>query len=450
MALSIIKPFVHVEDANGNPYVGAKLYVYLPGTTTLASIYSDSGLSVALANPLSGAYGSDAAGNFPRAYIAAGSYKLRAETSAGVLIWEMDNIDTGLSAGSGALPIASGGTGGITAAAARTNLDVPSNSELADLASDITDIQASLQNIVSAPQGRLTLTSATPVMAAGVSAATSVYYTPYLGNLVPIYDGTQFNTTAFSELTLTLNSNHVLSSIYDIFLFDDNGTIVIGTGPAWNTITAGAGARGTGAGTTELTRSVGGLLTNAYAMTARNGATTYSVNANRGLYVGSMFMDGTNGQISCHTAVGQSRKWGLWNAYNRKTVSLRVVDGTSSWSYTSATIRASQSASANSLTIFAGLAEDIFDLRFTQEVQTNTSSGAAVIGIGYNSLTTTSGKTGHVGILGGVNNIADAVAEHQALPALGINTITALEGGITTATFFGAEASMLLSARWLA
>jgi hypothetical protein len=102
------------------------------------------------------------------------------------------------------------------------------------------------------------------------------------------------------------------------------------------------------------------------------------------------------------------------------------------------------------LTIFAGLAEDIFDLRFTQEVQTNTSSGAAVIGIGYNSLTTTSGKTGHVGILGGVNNIADAVAEHQALPALGINTITALEGGITTATFFGAEASMLLSARWLA
>jgi hypothetical protein len=160
MALSIIKPFVHVEDANGNPYVGAKLYVYLPGTTTLASIYSDSGLSVALANPLSGAYGSDAAGNFPRAYIAAGSYKLRAETSAGVLIWEMDSIDTGLSAGSGALPIASGGTGGTTAAAARTNLDVPSNSELADLASDITDIQATLQNIVSAPQGRLTLTSA--------------------------------------------------------------------------------------------------------------------------------------------------------------------------------------------------------------------------------------------------------------------------------------------------
>jgi hypothetical protein len=41
MALSGIKPFVHVSDSNGNPYVGAKLYVYLPGTTTLASIYSD-------------------------------------------------------------------------------------------------------------------------------------------------------------------------------------------------------------------------------------------------------------------------------------------------------------------------------------------------------------------------------------------------------------------------
>ena len=105
MTLQIIKPYIHVEDANGNPYVGAKLYVYVPGTTTPAAIYADAALSIPLANPLSGATGSDAAGNFPRAYIAAGAYKLRAETAAGVLIWQEDNIDTGLSAGSGALPL---------------------------------------------------------------------------------------------------------------------------------------------------------------------------------------------------------------------------------------------------------------------------------------------------------------------------------------------------------
>jgi len=71
----IVKPYIHVEDANGNPYVGAKLYVYVPGTTTLAAIYADAALSVPLPNPLAGVTGSDAAGNFPRAYIAAGAYK---------------------------------------------------------------------------------------------------------------------------------------------------------------------------------------------------------------------------------------------------------------------------------------------------------------------------------------------------------------------------------------
>jgi hypothetical protein len=97
-----------------------------------------------------------------------------------------------------------------------------------------------------------------------------------------------------------------------------------------------------------------GILVNANAMaTARNGATTYSVAANEGTYVGSLFMDGTNGQITCHTAYGQSRKWGIWNAYNRSSgisegwrrdgdVDLRIPDHP-----------AANGSSANSLTIFS-------------------------------------------------------------------------------------------------
>src|SRR2546430_11194181 len=86
---------------------------------------------------------------------------------------------------------------------------------------------------------------------------------------------------------VTLNPTHPASNIYDVFVFKGAGIPTIGTGPAWNTATAGSGARGTGAGTTELTRAVGGLWTNAFAMTARNGATTYAVNVNQGTYVGS-------------------------------------------------------------------------------------------------------------------------------------------------------------------
>jgi putative ABC transport system permease protein len=35
-------------------------------------------------------------------------------------------------------------------------------------------------------------------------------------------------------------------------------------------------------------------------------------------------MDGTNGQVTCHRSFGQSRKWGLWNAYNRRPLYLKA------------------------------------------------------------------------------------------------------------------------------
>ncbi len=449
MALSIVKPFVHVEDSNGLPYVGAKLFVYLPGTTTPAAIYSDAGLSVPLSNPLTGATGSDAAGNFPRAYIAAGSYKLRAETSVGVLIWEDDYIDTGLSAGSGALPIASGGTGGTTATAARTNLDVPSNSELADLASDITDIQSALQNIVSAPQGRLTPTSGTPVISTGVTAGTAVYYTPYLGNLLPIYDGSQFNTVSFAELTLTLNSNHTASNIYDVFVFENSGVVTIGTGPAWNTATAGAGSRGTGAGTTELTRSIGGLYTNAFAMTARNGATTYSVNVNQGTYVGSLFIDGTNGQITCHVVWGASRKFGVWNAYNQVRIALLVGSSTASHTYASATYRPFDNTTANNAQTLCGLPINTITARYDQY---GAGSGGAVnfaSGIGINSTTAVSGIPGTGQSPQNLNTTTSAAALLAA--GIGINTFTLLQAvNSGTATYTGTETNCRMAVEHMA
>ena len=147
--------------------------------------------------------------------------------------------------------------------------------------------------------------------AADVASATSVYYTPFTGTLVPIYNGSQFIPTAFTELTLTLVASHALSTLYDVFVFSDSGTLRLVTGPAWSNSGAGAGARGSGAGTTELSR-LNGFWVNTVSMTARNGATTYSVAANRGTYVGSIFIDsGAAGQVTCHRAWGQSRKWSI-------------------------------------------------------------------------------------------------------------------------------------------
>lgn len=451
MAVHGSKPFIHVSDSNGNPIVGARLHVYEAGTTNYRAIWSDAGLSISLPNPLASANASDAAGNFPRFYMASGTYKLRAETAAGSLIWEWDNIDTALSAGAGALPVNAGGTGATTAAGARTNLDVPSNSELAALASDISALTSSIQAIIGQPQGRLTLTTGTPVLSGGVSAGTAVYYTPYTGTQIPIYGGTIFGVKTFAELTLTLNSNHVANAIYDVFVWEESGVVTVGTGPAWNTATAGAGARGSGAGTTELTR-LSGIFVNANSMTTRNGATTYSVAANRATYVGSISMDGTNGQVSCNVDWGQSRRWGVWNAYNREKVILRVGDNTATWTYGVATIHQSNSAAGNTGQCFIGLPGHWLRTEFNQNVSSASSSAAPTIGIGENSTTAYAANCYLTIPAPGVAGSSFFVlAKYATIPTIGVNNYNMLETSVSVSTTFrGGPEDCMMIMEWTA
>jgi len=80
MAFSPNAPLIQVIDTNGNPIVGAKLHVYE---------VNDAALTTPMTNPLAGANASNAAGYWPVFYMAAGLYKLHAETSVGTLIWEV-------------------------------------------------------------------------------------------------------------------------------------------------------------------------------------------------------------------------------------------------------------------------------------------------------------------------------------------------------------------------
>ena len=86
----IYNPLTQVLDANGDPYSGAKLYVFDAGTTTNRTTYSDKALTTPNANPLV----ADSAGRFGPLYIAASAtdYKLRVDTSADVVVYTQDNI----------------------------------------------------------------------------------------------------------------------------------------------------------------------------------------------------------------------------------------------------------------------------------------------------------------------------------------------------------------------
>jgi hypothetical protein len=303
---------------------------------------------------------------------------------------------------------------------------------------------------VPPPQGYLTLVTGTPVITSDQAAKTAVFYTPDKGNLIPIYNGSKFTPTEFSELTLTLVASHVASTLYDIFVWSESGVVTVGTGPAWDDSAAGSGDRGTGASTTQLTR-IKGLLVNAVSMTARNGNTTYTVGANLGTYVGSIFMDGTNGQVTCHRAFGQSRKFGIWNAYNRRPIILKAGDATASWTYGTDTFRASNNAAANSLTVFTGLAEELFHCDFRQTVSESTSTNEVPrIGIGWDSTTSASGFVGRVGVDIANGPVMSITAQNIQSPQIGISVVSCIEASAAnTSTFHGGNDDMQLVVGWM-
>src|SRR3989304_10545818 len=334
-------------------YSGGSLNFYISGTATPKNVYSDAALSVSIGAELTLNSAGYYAGEIFLAEAAA--YKVALEDSAGSVVWTADPVSSSGYSVDAQVITYDGNPNGFVAGTAgtgaiqsdmiwdRTNSVLYICTVSGVAASAVwTAVNASATTpSVPHPQGRLTMTSATPVISTGVTAGTAIYYALYNGNLVPIYNGTSMVPTEFTELTLSLVASHTAGSIYDVFVWAESGVLTLGTGPAWTNATAGRGGRGTGAGTTTLS-PVKGLWTNAVAMTARNGSTTYSVSANRATYVGSIHMDGTNGQLSCLTAFGQSRKFGVWNAYNRKPIVLLVGDSTASWAYTTATIRQSR------------------------------------------------------------------------------------------------------------
>ena len=312
------------------------------------------------------------------------------------------------------------------------------------------------------PQGYLTLIPEStdplsPVPSSDQSAKTAVYYRPDKGDLIPIPNGSNFAVKSFSELTLALVSNHVANAIYDVFVFDDGGTLRLVTGTAWNTATAGSGARGTGAGTTELTR-LKGLLVNKNQMTVRNGATTYTMAAMSGLYVGTLYMDESNGQITCHVTAGQNRKWGVWNAYNKRQLQISASDSTTSWDTPGTSFRQSRGQTGNKVTVLTGISDSDIDIIFSQHVRIGTTIAelSCDIAIGINSTSSGSGSIGRhykspgVGIA--VQTGATVNAEYVFRGNLGISSINCLERapfGSSSNTAFDGGSFMRLTAKWM-
>ena len=273
--------------------------------------------------------------------------------------------------------------------------------------------------------GRLTLTSATPILTTTVSGATTVYFTPYNGNLVPVWNGTNFIDTIFAEVsqatTDTTKSPAAVaaSSVYDIFGWVSGSTFYATRGPAW---TSGTG-RGTGVGTTQLTR-VQGTLVNQYSIV--NGPA-----AGYGTYLGTI---ASNASSTIDFIFGAAASGGtaavlnLWNMYNRVQIGTTVTDSGASYSYSSSAWRQARASAGNKISFVSGLAEDSMSVSYSAAGIATANTKFGSIATGLNSTTTPYGFIApFTGVNYGSGESSSATVPANIPPALGINYIAALE-----------------------
>lgn len=377
----LIPPKFRAFDSNGDPLSGGLLYSYAAGTSTPLATYTTRAGSVANANPVV----LDANGEANVWTTPGVDYKFELRSSAGVVQWTVDNVPSG---------------------------------ESEDATSD---------SVATDPGGRLTLTSGTPVTTADIDSLT-LYYAPYKSNKVPLYDGSAWALHSIaSELSQTTADTTkspaavANNSNYDVFVWDDSGTLRLSRGPAWSSDTS----RGTGAGTTELER-IDGRYVNKVSIS--NGPA-----AQRGLYVGTVRSDGSA------TLNDKLAKRHVWNTYNRILRPMKVLETADTWAYATATYRQARASAANQLDLVIGLSEDAV----RAEVRTNAgrdTNGSATVGIGVDSTSTAVAAGRTRWIANGALDVADygVGATFVGYPGIGRHYIAWLEKGDgTNVTFYG-------------
>lgn len=294
--------------------------------------------------------------------------------------------------------------------------------------------------------GRLTLTSGTPVLTATTSAATTIYYTPYVNRFVPIYNGQSFEINDFgaelsqattdttkSPAACTTNSN------YDLFVWNDSGTYRCTRGPAWTSSTA----RGTGAGTSQL-QMIAGIWTNQVAIT--NGPA-----ANRGTYVGTVRTNGSS-QVDFvfggSSSGGTAASIGVWNMYNRVTLNPYSADTVSSYTYQTDTLRQANSSSGNQISFIRGMDEDAVNSIANSTFSQSIATAVASIAIGLDSTSSNSGIIAFGIGAPTASCLCPASAIYTGYPGVGWHYLARLERSqpAGTCTWYGSVVNTLPSA----
>lgn len=215
------------------------------------------------------------------------------------------------------------------------------------------------------PGGRLTLESGVPVSTTDQTAKTTIYYTPYIHNIINLWDGANWAPTEFTETSLALGTI-TSGKPYDVFGYVSAGALVLEL-LAW---------------TNDTTRAT--------AVTLQDGRYCKSGDKTR-LLLGTFYTTSTTTtEDSAGGTVTQTGgKRFLWNSYNQVRRHMAVIDTTNSWTYDTATWRQANNAGGNKVEFVCGIGGAAVSAFLNQSANAITG-GYGYVGIGLN---TTSGTT---------------------------------------------------------
>lgn len=197
----------------------------------------------------------------------------------------------------------------------------------------ILELSNSRTDSPQACQGRLTLTTATPITTGDVTAATTVYFTPASGNKISLYSGSRWQLLAFTQVSVAVPST--TTTPFDVFAYNNSGTLTLET--------------------TDWTNDT----TRATALTTQNGVSVKSGSTTR-RYLGTLRTTGVSGQTE-----DSVQKRFLWNECNRVPRKLLAQSSTDSWTYTSASWRSANNTTTTGVTrveFLVGRATDLMEL----------------------------------------------------------------------------------------
>lgn len=285
-----------------------------------------------------------------------------------------------------------------------------------------------------ATNGRLTNSSGTPVPSGAVLAAANVYYTPYNGNQIALWNGSAFVNNSFSQLTNILANSSVgnagpaaaaASSVYDLFVWNNGGTPTLTRGPAWTNIT---------------TRSAGTAISQVNGIYVNSIAITNGPAIGYGTYVGTVSTDASGATVTYNPTPAAASggptggAWvGLWNYYNRVPLLAVEKDSKATWTGVSG---AADASTNNRVTTVVGVVDDSVSANYTILVGVNNSYAIAGIGVNNNTLVGTWSDNGYSTATG---MQTQAFGRYDSFNLLGENYYQAVENASGTVIFNGSQ-----------